>query len=77
MTILITDERRRRRILPRHAVEKYGQKFVAIETDKGILLKALPKDPIKALRLEGKKLPKGATIERMTKKIEKEALRYL
>ncbi|HLD83791.1 MAG TPA: AbrB family transcriptional regulator [archaeon] len=76
MPILITDERRRI-ILPRHAVEKYGHKFIAIETDKGILLKALPKDPVKALAMEGKKLPKGTTLEKMKKETEEEILRYL
>ena len=76
MPILTTDERRMI-ILPRHAVEKYGQKFVAIETDKGILLKALPKDPLKALAMEGRKLPKGITMEKMKKETEEEILRYL
>lgn len=74
--ILVTDERRRV-TLPADAVKRYGQKFVAIETDKGILLKPLPRDPIKALEAEGRKIPKGVTIEAMKKETSKEALKYL
>ncbi|MBI4014873.1 MAG: AbrB family transcriptional regulator [Candidatus Aenigmarchaeota archaeon] len=76
MGILVADERRRV-TLPVDAVKRYGQKFVAIETDKGILLKPLPRDPVKALEAEGRKIPKGVTIDAMKKEISKEALKYL
>ncbi len=53
------------------------KKFVAIERDKGLLLKALPKDPVKALEKEGKKLPKGTTLKEMKDEIEKLAVRSI
>ena len=71
MTVLSLDERRRL-TLPKDVVDYPEQKFVAIKTKEGILLKTLPKDPIKALQKEGEKL-KGIPIKQLRKEAEEEA----
>ncbi len=65
---------KRRIVLPKAVVE-LGEEFVAVEVKKeGILLKPLPKDPIKALQREGLKL-RGLSRQRLKKEIYKHALK--
>lgn len=59
--MLVADERRRI-TLPKELAEE-GQRFVAIRTKDGILLKSLPKDPIKALQKWGENLKGVSRIE--------------
>ncbi len=72
MSVLTLDERRRI-TLPKRVVDDPKQKFVAIKTREGILLKPLPKDPIKALQKEGEKL-KGILIKQLRKEAEEDAM---
>lgn len=74
MEIMKIDSKRRI-VLPRVAVEEFGDEFVGIEIKReGILLKPLPKDPIKALQKEGEKL-RGLRRGRLKKEIYKQALK--
>ena len=70
--MVLTLDERRRITLPKEVVDDPEQKFVAIKTKEGILLKPLPKDPIKALQKEGEKL-KGASTRELRKSAEEEA----
>ena len=72
MPKLVTDERRRI-TLPKGLVEP-KQEFVAIKTKEGILLKPLPKDPIKTLQKEGEKL-KGLSRKQLRKIAYEEAIK--
>ncbi len=73
MEIMKLDSKRRI-VLPKAALD-FGDEFVAVEVRKeGILLKPLPKDPIKALQKEGEKL-KGLSRVRLKKEIYKQALK--
>lgn len=73
MEIMKLDSKRRI-VLPKEAVE-LGDEFVAIEVKEGgILLKPLPKDPIRALQKEGEKL-KDISITKLKKEIRKQALK--
>ncbi|MDI6721804.1 MAG: hypothetical protein QMD85_05400, partial [Candidatus Aenigmarchaeota archaeon] len=76
MPILTLDERRRI-TLPKGVVEDMEQRFVAIKTKEGILLKPLPSDPIKTLEKLGEKLPKDVTFEMLKKAAEEEAEKEL
>lgn len=49
------------------------QKFVAVKTRKGIQMKKIPKDPIKVLEKEGRKIPKDVTLEQMKRDAYEEA----
>ena len=61
-------------MLPKAALD-LGDEFVAVELKKeGILIKPLPKDPIKALQKEGEKL-RGSGTRKLKKEIYKQALR--
>ncbi len=71
MAVLTLDERRRI-TLPKEVVEDPEQRFVAIKTRQGILLKPLPKDPITTLQKEGEKIPKDLSIADL-KKIAQES----
>jgi len=73
MAIMQVDERHRI-TLPGNIIEKYGERFVVIEIKGNILLKPLPKDPIKALQKEGEKL-KGLSIKQIRKIAYEEALK--
>ena len=73
MAIMQVDERHRI-TLPGNIIEKYGERFVVIEIKANILLKPLPKDPIKALQKEGEKL-KGLSIKQIRKIAYEEALK--
>ncbi|MBI2578108.1 MAG: AbrB family transcriptional regulator [Candidatus Aenigmarchaeota archaeon] len=69
-------DERRRITLSRDVVEEFGtDEFVVIPIKKeGILLKPLPKDPVKTLQKEGEKL-KGKTIKQLRKEAYEEALK--
>ncbi len=54
--------------LGRDVIEDYGEKFVVVRLPSEILLKPLPKDPVKALMEEGKKL-KGVSIKQFKKDV--------
>ncbi len=73
MPVLTIDERRRV-TLPKEVVGDPDQKFIAIRTKEGILLKPLPKDPIKALQKEGGKL-KGLSRAEIRKRAYEAALK--
>ena len=55
MTGAKADEKRRI-LLPKYIVEKYGDEYAIIDAGRDIILKPLPKDPVAALMEEGKKL---------------------
>ncbi len=60
--------------LGRDVIEDYGEKFVVVRLPNEILLKPLPKDPVKALQEEGKKL-KGAGWKKLRREFEEELRR--
>jgi len=72
VSALMIDERRRI-TLPKGLAEP-KQEFVAIKTKEGILLKPLPKDPLKTLQKEGEKL-RGISRKRLRKIAHEEALK--
>ncbi len=47
---------KRRMTFPKDIAEKYGNTFVIVRLRDEVLLKPMPKDPVKALQSEGKKL---------------------
>lgn len=66
--ITVVDSKRRI-LLPKDIVENYGSKFVLVRFPDEILLRPLPKDPLKALCEEGRKL-KGVTLKQFKKEVE-------
>lgn len=73
MAILTPDERRRI-TLPSDVLDDAAQRFVAIKTREGILLKPLPRDPIAALEREGKKLA-GVSVKELRRRAQEDALK--
>ena len=73
MPVLSLDARRRV-TLPKEIVEDEKHRFVAIRTREGILLKILPRDPVVALQMEGKKL-KGISVKRLRRIATQAAIR--
>ena len=76
MDTLKCDERRRI-TLTRELVEQYGNEFVAVPDRGEIVLIPVPKDPLKALAEEGKKIPKHLSIKdlkRMGRKAAEEEI---
>ena len=64
---------KRRIILPKDTEERYGKKFVIVRLQNEILLKPLPRDPLKALMREGRKL-RGVSVAQFEQEAE-DALR--
>lgn len=64
-------DEKRRIVLPKDFVEEYGKDFVIIKIGNELILKPLPKDPIAALREEGKKF-RGMTYKKLRREFEKE-----
>lgn len=70
MTGITKVDAKRRIVLPKDIIDEYGEEFVIIRVNGEIILKPLPKDPLKALREEGKKL-KGVSWQQFEKSVEK------
>ncbi len=64
---------KRRITFPKDIPEKYGTVFAIVRLRDEVLLKPMPKDPLKALQKEGKKL-KGMTAAQLRKYFEKSLL---
>lgn len=64
---------KRRLSFPKDVPEKYGTNFVIVRLRDEVLLKPMPKDPLKALQKEGRKL-KGMTAAQLRKEFEKSLL---
>jgi bifunctional DNA-binding transcriptional regulator/antitoxin component of YhaV-PrlF toxin-antitoxin module len=64
---------KRRITFPNDIKEKYGINFAIVRLRDEVLLKPIPKDPVKALQEEGKKL-KGTTASQLRKDFEKSLL---
>lgn len=64
---------KRRITFPKDIKEKYGINFAIVRLRDEVLLKPIPKDPVKALQEEGKKL-KGITASQLRKDFEKSLL---
>lgn len=64
-----------RLLLPKDIRERYGGRFVLVQMPKEVILLPIPKDPLAALRAEGKKIPKGVSIAMLRKKAREDALR--
>ena len=58
---------------PKDIVDKYGTVFAIVRLRDEVLLKPLPKDPLKALQKEGRKF-KGMTASQLRKDFEKSLL---
>ena len=71
MPVLTIDERRRL-TLPKEIADD-AERFVALKTSEGILLKPLPQDPIATLQKLGRKL-KGMSRKEIRKLARKAAL---
>jgi len=72
MPILKADDKRRI-VLPKDYTEA-GEEFVAIKIKDEIILKPLPRDAVKALEKQGRKL-KGMSLKQIRKTIERQALK--
>lgn len=66
---------RGRLLLTKEIREKYGDEFVIVEAPGEIVLLPVPKDPLKSLREEGKKLPKDMSVKDLKKMARKLALK--
>lgn len=71
--MLLTMDDRRRITLPKKLVRNKEDKFIAIKTKEGILLKPLPKDPVESLKKEGEKIPEDVNFEDLKKAAEEQA----
>jgi len=60
---------KRRIAFPKDIADKYGTNFAIVRLRDEVLLKPVPKDPVKALQEEGKKL-KGITSSQLRKHFE-------
>ena len=66
-------DNKRRITFPKDVVDKYGTNFAIVRLRDEVLLKPMPKDPLKALQKEGRKL-KGMTAAQLRKEFEKSLL---
>ncbi|MBI2579813.1 MAG: hypothetical protein HYW27_02835 [Candidatus Aenigmarchaeota archaeon] len=64
MQITKLDERGRL-LIEKNIRDKYGDEFAVFEALGEIVLIPVPKDPLKALREEGKKLPKNMSVKEL------------
>lgn len=64
---------KRRITFPKDILQKYGTDFAIVRLRDEVLLKPMPKDPLKALQNEGKKF-KGMTAAQLRKDFEKNLL---
>ena len=64
---------KRRITFSKDIVDKYGTSFAIVRLRDEVLLKPIPKDPLKALQKEGRKL-KGITAGQLRKDFEKSLL---
>ena len=64
---------KRRITFPKDIKEKYGTAFVIVRLRDEVLLKPIPKDPLKTLQKEGRKL-KGMTAGQLRSEFEKSLL---
>ena len=60
-------------VLPKEVRSRYGGKFYVVSAPGEVVLIPVPKDPIKVLRQEGKKLPKGLSIKQLKEIARKSA----
>jgi len=68
---------RGRLLLPKESRDRYGDEFMVVEALGEIVLIPVPKDPLKALREEGKKLPKDMSVKDLKKLAHELALKEL
>jgi hypothetical protein len=68
----LTIDERRRITLPKDLINSWDV-FFAVRTEEGILLKPLEKNPVDELSKQGKKLPKGITLNKLKKAAQEEA----
>ena len=64
---------KRRMTFPKDIRDKYGNAFAIVRLRDEVLLKPMPKDPLKTLQKEGRKL-KGMTAGQLRKDFEKSLL---
>ena len=76
MYILKLDDKGRI-LLAKEIRKKYGDEFALVEAPHELVLLPIPKDPLKALRAEGKKLPKGMNVHELKKKARQLALKEI
>jgi DNA-binding transcriptional regulator/RsmH inhibitor MraZ len=58
---------RGRILLPKDVRNAYGEEFVLVKAPNEIVLIPVPKDPLKTLQEEGKKLPKDVSVAELKK----------
>lgn len=68
-------DERGRLLLAKEIREKYGDKFFIVEALNEIVLIPIPKDPLKTLREEGKKLPKNLSIPEIKRLTREQAVK--
>ena len=65
-------------VLPKEIRSRYGGKFYVVSAPGEVVLIPVPKDPLKILRQEGKKIPKSLSVKQLKgiarKAAEKEAI---
>ena len=74
MTAVLKVDEKARVCISKEKVKRYGEYFVAVSLPEGILLKPVPKDPIKTLGRYSKKF-RGQSIAEIKKEIHEEALK--
>lgn len=55
-------------------VEEYGRKFAVVKVPGEIVLIPIPKDPLKSLREQGKKIPSHLTLKDLKRLAEEKAM---
>ncbi len=74
MAILKLDDRGRL-LLSKETRRKYGNEFAVVQAPGEIVLIPVSKNPLKALRIEGKKLPKDMSIAEIKKRAREHAMK--
>ena len=68
---------RGRLLIAKETRDKYGDEFVVVEAPGEVILLPVPKDALKALEDEGKKLPANMSISEIKKRAHERALKEL
>jgi hypothetical protein len=74
MAAVLKADQKSRVCISRENIRRYGERFIAVALPEGILLKPVPRDPIKTLGKYGKKF-KGQSIAEIRKEAHEEAMK--
>ncbi|MBI2674927.1 MAG: AbrB/MazE/SpoVT family DNA-binding domain-containing protein [Candidatus Aenigmarchaeota archaeon] len=76
MATLRLDDRGRL-LLSKETRKKYGDEFAVVQAPGEIVLIPVPRDPLRALKQEGRRLPKGLSIAEIKRKARDHAMKEI